>query len=78
MENEKNLIESIIKLKRATDRSNSLGWMILKGIFYSIGWVIGLGIIATILFYILPQTGEGNIIGKFIHAMSDALRQNNY
>lgn len=78
MSEEKNLVESIDKLKKATDRSNSLGWMILKGIFYSIGWVIGLGIIATILFYVLPQTGEGNFIGKFIRAMADSLRQNNY
>lgn len=78
MENDTSLIASIDRLKKATDRSNSLGWMILKGIFYSIGWVIGLGLIATLLVYILPKTGEGNILGKFFHAMSNALRQNNY
>lgn len=78
MNEEKELSKSIEKLTKATHRSNNLGWMLLKGIFYSIGWAIGLGIIATILFYLLPKTGDGNIIGKFFRAMSDALSQNRY
>jgi len=70
------LMHAINKLERTTRRSNNLGWAVLRGIFYSFGWIIGLAIIATILFYLLPKTGESNFIGKFIHAMSNALRQN--
>jgi len=76
MEDNKELIKSTEKLIKATRRSNSLGWMLLKGIFYSIGWIIGLGLIATILFYLLPKTGDGNIIGQWIHSMANAVRQN--
>jgi len=67
------LIKAINELFRATKRSYSLGWTVLRGVFYSIGWVIGLAFIATFLFYLLPKTGEGNIVGKFIHLMSDAI-----
>jgi len=70
------LIEAIDKLVRATKRTNNLGWAVLRGIFYSFGWIIGIGIIATILFYLLPKTGEGNVVGNFIRAMSNALSQN--
>ncbi|PIU24402.1 hypothetical protein COT12_01250 [Candidatus Berkelbacteria bacterium CG08_land_8_20_14_0_20_39_8] len=70
------LTEEITKLEKATRRANNLGWMILKGIFYSIGWVFGLALIAVILYYLLPRIGDGNIIGRFIHAMADAIRQN--
>ena len=76
MNEEKNFEKSIEKLERAIRRSNNLGWTILRGIFYSVGWVVGLALIATILFYLLPKTGEGNIVGKFIRAMADAIRQN--
>lgn len=69
------LIHAINKLERTTRRSNNLGWAVLRGIFYSIGWIIGIGIIATILFYLLPKTGEGNVVGNFIRAMSNALSQ---
>ena len=70
------LTEEITKLEKATRRANNLGWMILKGIFYNIGWVFGLALIAVILYYLLPRIGDGNIIGRFIHAMADAIRQN--
>ncbi|MEI8061239.1 MAG: hypothetical protein WCG99_03010 [Candidatus Berkelbacteria bacterium] len=76
MNEDKELTKSIEKLVKATRRSNSLGWMLLKGIFYSIGWIIGLGLIATILFYLLPKTGDGNIIGQWIRSMANAVRQN--
>ncbi|MCX6810588.1 MAG: hypothetical protein NTY30_02540 [Candidatus Berkelbacteria bacterium] len=75
MEENKELSKSIDKLIKVMHRSNSLGWMLLKGIFYSIGWIIGLGLIATILFYLLPKTGDGNIIGHWLHSMANAVRQ---
>ncbi|MEI6144336.1 MAG: hypothetical protein WCP91_01920 [Candidatus Berkelbacteria bacterium] len=76
MNEEKELVKSIEKLAKATSRSNSLGWMLLKGIFYSFGWIIGLGLIATILVYLLPKTGDGNVVGRLIHSMANAVRQN--
>ena len=72
---DKELKNSIDRLEYAIRRSNNLGWTVLRGIFYSVGWIIGLGLIATIVFYILPKTGDGNIIGRFIHSMADAVKQ---
>jgi hypothetical protein len=74
MDENKEQTKSIEKLTKAMQRSNSLGWMFLKGIFYSMGWIVGLALIAMVLYYILPKTGEGNILGRFVHAMSDAIR----
>ena len=71
-ENEK-LVQSLRRLEKATRRSYNLGWTILRGIFYSIGWVIGLALITTLAIYILPLIGEGNAIGKFIHSLADAV-----
>lgn len=75
MEDEDKLNKSINRLERSIRRSNNLGWNVLRGLFYSFGWIIGLGVVATILIYILPKTGEGNVIGHFIRAMANALRQ---
>lgn len=76
MNDDNELRKSIDHLTHAIKRSNNLGWAILRGVFYSFGWIIGIALIATIIFYILPQAGEGNIIGRFVHSMADALSQN--
>ncbi len=75
MEEEDKLVKAINRLEKTTRRTNNLGWAVLRGIFYSFGWIIGIGVIATIIIYILPKTGEGNVIGHFIRAMANALRQ---
>lgn len=71
MENEKELTESIKRLEKAVKRSNSLGWTALKGIFNSLGWVIGLAAIATITIYVLQVISDGNALGRFLRAMSE-------
>lgn len=75
MEEEKKLVESINKLEKATRRTTNLGWNVLRGLFYSFGWAIGLALIATLAIYLLPLIGEGNAVGKFIHAIANAVRQ---
>ena len=73
-ENEK-LVAAIEKLEKATKKTTHLGWNVLRGFFYSIGWIIGLAFLATIAIYILPIIGEGNAVGKFVHAIANAIRQ---
>lgn len=75
-ENDK-LIESINRLEKATRRTTNLGWNVLRGLFYSFGWVIGLALIATLAIYILPLIGEGNAVGKFIQAIASAVKSKN-
>ena len=69
------LIKAVDRLEAATRRTTHLGWNILRGFFYSIGWIIGLAFLATVAIYILPLIGEGNALGKFIHAIVGAIRQ---
>jgi hypothetical protein len=73
-ENEK-LIAAINKLEKTTNRATHLGWNVLRGFFYSIGWIIGLAFLATMAIYLLPIIGEGNAIGKFVHSIVGAIRQ---
>jgi len=77
-ENEDKLVKAIDKLTKATHRSNNLGWMVLRGIFYSIGWIIGLALIATLIYYTLPLIGEGNALGRFVHAIANIIQRNQY
>jgi len=73
-EDEDRLIKALNRLERSTRRSTNLGWSILRGIFYSFGWAIGLALLATIAIYILPKIGEGNAIGRFIQAIANIVR----
>ena len=73
-EDEDRLIKALNRLERSTRKSTNLGWNILRGIFYSFGWAIGLALLATIAIYILPKIGEGNAIGRFIQAIANIVR----
>jgi len=77
MNEDNKLIESIERLEKATRRTTSLGWNVLRGLFYGFGWVIGLALIATLAIYILPLIGEGNAVGKFIQAIANAVKSGN-
>lgn len=77
-EDQDKLIKAINRLTKVTQRSYSIGWAILRGIFYSIGWIIGLAILATLAIYILPKFGEGNVVGKFLQEIADAIKNNRY
>ena len=75
---EDKLSNGINRLEKSLRRSNSLGWNFLKGMIYSFGWIAGFAILATLAIYILPKIGEGNAIGKFIHAVANIVRKNQY
>ena len=75
-ENIDKLIKAINRLEGATRRSTNLGWSILRGVFYSFGWAIGLGLLVTIAIYILPKIGEGNIFSRFIQTIANIVRGN--
>lgn len=76
VEDEDRLIKALNRLERSTRRSMNLGWSVLRGVFYSFGWAIGLALIVTLAIYILPKTGEGNIFSRFIHAIANLVRGN--
>ncbi len=77
-EDQDKLVKAINRLTRATQRSYNLGWSILRGIFYSIGWVIGLAVLAVIAYYLLPAIDDKNAIGRFVHAVVNIIRKNQY
>ena len=77
-EEQDKLNKALNRLEKSIRRLNNLGWTILRGLFYSIGWIIGLATIATLIFYILPAIGEGNALGKFIHAIANIIQRNQY
>ena len=74
MEDEDKLIKALNRLERVVRRSTNLGWSILRGIFYSFGWAIGLALLATIAIYILPKTSGGNVVGRFIQTIANLVR----
>jgi len=74
-EEEKKLIQSINRLEKAVKRSYDLWWTILRGVFYSIGWIIGLTVLATITIYLLPKIPETNSVGKFVQALIGVLQK---
>jgi hypothetical protein len=65
---------AIERLTKAIRRSNNLAWSVLRGLFYSVGWIIGLALIATLVVYLLPNIGDSNIIGRFIREMANATK----
>ncbi len=75
MESEE-LKKSVEKLSRAVGKSNNLGWAILRGIFYSVGWVFGLTLIGIIAFYILRHVPAESQIGKLLQAISNVISKN--
>lgn len=72
MKDEDKLITAIDKLEKAQKKSNSLLWSFLKGMFNSVGWVIGLALLTTLLIYLVPRISDSNFMGKFLKATSEA------
>lgn len=74
-EETKKLVHSINRLEKAVRRSYDLWWAILRGVFYSIGWIIGLAILATLTIYLLPKIPETNSVGRFIQAVINVMQK---
>jgi len=73
-EDQDKLVKAINRLERAVRKSTDLGWNILRGVFYSFGWAIGLALLATLAIYILPKIGEGNVFSRFIQTIANLVR----
>lgn len=65
-ENENQLNDSIEKLTKATEKSASVRWAFLRGIFYGLGFFIGSAILAAGVIYILSKIEGWNIFGGSI------------
>lgn len=76
MNEDNKLIESIERLEKATRKTTSLGWNVLRGICYSIGWAVGLALLVTLAIYTLPKIGEGNAVGQFVQSIANILNRN--
>ena len=76
VEEEDRLIKALNRLEKSIRRSTNLGWSVLRGVFYSFGWAIGLALLVTIAIYILPKIGEGNVFSRFIQTIANLIRGN--
>ena len=63
------LNESIKRLTAVTEKSASVRWAFLRGIFYGLGFFIGSAILAAGVIYILSKLQGWGFIGNFVEAI---------
>ncbi|MCX6812786.1 MAG: hypothetical protein NTW79_04215 [Candidatus Berkelbacteria bacterium] len=79
MESENSELKKLVLgLKRATERSNSLGWSFLRGLFTAAGGTIGLAILITVAIFVLTKVPDTNAVGKFFHALANIINRNQH
>lgn len=75
MEQEKELKKELANLNLALHRSNSLGWSLLRGIFYGFGVFVGSALLVGLLLFILSRIEGWAYIGRYAHNILELLSQ---
>ncbi|MCL5411014.1 MAG: DUF5665 domain-containing protein [Patescibacteria group bacterium] len=74
-EKENQLNDSIEKLTKATEKSASIRWAFLRGIFYGLGFFIGSAILAAGLIYIFSKIEGWGFVGNFVEEIMNTSKK---